>query len=277
MLEVLTVLISVFTTLFIFMLGAAVGSFLNVVIYRVPEGLSVLWPPSRCPKCLNQLGKAENVPILGWLWLKGRCKNCRTPIAARYPMIELLTALMFVGLYFTFGVSIQAVGLAVFFCWLLALSMIDLDTMLLPNPLTQSGLLLGIAFQVVIGLSNGLNWDAIASQLMFGIIGAVVGVWLFDSITILGSVMLGQPAMGGGDAKLAAMIGAWLGWQQVLLSSFIACAIGAFIGGGAIALGLMSRRQPMPFGPYLALGGMIAAMWGSQLINGYLQFFFPTL
>jgi leader peptidase (prepilin peptidase) / N-methyltransferase len=119
--------------------------------------------------------------------------------------------------------------------------------------------------------------DAIAQQLMFGIVGAVVGVWLFDIITILGSVMMGQPAMGGGDAKLAAMIGAWLGWQQVLVSSFLACAVGAFIGGGAIALKLMSRRQPMPFGPYLALGGVITALWGGQLIDFYHQFFFPTL
>lgn len=275
MIEFLSGLVTVIVGTFIFLIGAAVGSFLNVVIYRVPAGISLLRPPSRCPHCLHRLGITENIPILGWVWLKGRCKHCQAPISPRYPIVELITGLMFLGLYATFGSSLQMLGLTLFFCWLLALSLIDLDTMLLPNPLTQSGLVLGILYQLIIGFSSGTH--AIAEQLMFGVLGAVLGVWLFDSISFIGSVALGQLAMGAGDAKLAAMIGAWLGWQQVLVSSFLACAIGAFIGGGAIAMGLMSRRQPMPFGPYLALGGMIAALWGETLVRWYQQSFFPTL
>lgn len=275
MIEFLSELITVVYGILIFLLGAAVGSFLNVVVYRVPLGLSLLRPPSRCPHCLHPLGVTENVPILGWLWLKGRCKHCHTAISPRYPTVELITGLMFLGLYALLGTSLQMLGFTLFFCWLLALSLIDLDTMLLPNPLTQSGLVLGIFYQLLVGLALGS--DAIPGQLILGVGGAVLGIWLFDGISLIGSMALGQPAMGAGDAKLAAMIGAWLGWQQVLVASFVACAIGAFIGGGAIAIGLMSRRQPMPFGPYLALGGMIAALWGQTLIDWYQQSFFPTL
>ena len=134
----------------IFWLGAAIGSFLNVVVYRVPAGLSVIWPPSRCPKCLHQLGMGENIPILGWLLLRGKCRHCRTPISPRYPLIEAITAIIFVLVYNRFGLSIHTVGYSLLMCWLLALTLIDLDTMTLPNSLTQSGLVLGLTFQFVV-------------------------------------------------------------------------------------------------------------------------------
>jgi leader peptidase (prepilin peptidase) / N-methyltransferase len=264
--------------LFVFSIGAAIGSFLNVVIYRIPAGLSILWPPSRCPHCSTRLGVTENIPILGWLGLRGRCRHCHAPIAVRYPLVELVTGLLFLATFITFGSTTTAFGYCIFFSWLLALSLIDLDTMTLPNVLTQSGLVVGLGFQLVSGLAgSSSNLSTVAQQIMFGIGGAALGVWLFDLIMILGSIMLGQPAMGGGDAKLAAMMGAWLGWKLLLVAGFLACAVGAIVGGGAIAVGLLDRRQPMPFGPYLALGGIIAAFAGEWLILGYLQFFFPKL
>lgn len=270
-------LIAVFTALIVFTLGASIGSFLNVVVYRVPAGLSVLWPPSRCPHCLHQLGSRENVPVLGWLWLRGRCRHCKSPISARYPLVEAATGVLFLLVYWSVGPSVQMVGYWLFFSWLLALSLIDLDTMTLPEPLTRSGLVLGLVFQVVVGLVAAAGVAAGINQLMVGIVGAVVGLWLIDLITRAGSIALGQEAMGAGDAKLAAMMGAWLGWKYLLLAGFIACAVGAFVGGGAIALGLLSRRQPMPFGPFLALGAAMAAIWGEAIVSAYVQFFFPTL
>lgn len=259
----------------VFAFGASIGSFLNVVVYRLPAGLSLLFPPSRCPHCLHQLGKTENVPILGWLWLKGCCRHCKSSISVRYPLVEAATGLLFLLVFWLFEVSLQTLGYWVFLSWLLALSLIDLDTMTLPNPLTKSGLVLGLIFQAAVGfLQPQVSGNAIA-QLMSGIIGAVLGIWLFDIISIAGAFLFGQAAMGGGDAKLAAMMGAWLGWKYLLLASFAACALGAFVGGGAIALGLLSRRQPMPFGPFLALGATLTVFWGETILSTYLRLFFP--
>ncbi|MCL6433126.1 MAG: prepilin peptidase [Leptolyngbyaceae cyanobacterium HOT.MB2.61] len=256
-------------------LGASVGSFLNVVVYRLPAGLSLLHPPSRCPKCLNRLRKRENIPVLGWLWLRGRCAHCGNPISVRYPLVEGVTGILFVLTFWLFGWSWQTVGYWFFLSWLLALSLIDLDTMTLPNPLTQSGLVAGLVFQVILGFSTTATLAGAIAQLMHGVVGIVLGLWLVDLISLVGSVALGQTAMGGGDARLAAMMGAWLGWKLLLLAGFLACAVGAFVGGGAIALGLLNHRQPMPFGPFLALGALLTVFWGDAIIATYMHIFFP--
>lgn len=269
-------LIALPAAVIVFALGASVGSFINVVVYRLPAGLSVVSPPSRCPHCLHKLGKHENVPVLGWLWLRGRCRHCKGSISLRYPVVEAVTGLLFLLLFWTFGVSIQTLGYWTFCSWLLALSLIDLDTMTLPNPLTQSGLIAGLVFQLVTGFLPEGNWAGGLNQLMSGIFGAVLGLWLFDAIAVVGSITLGQAAMGGGDAKLAAMLGAWLGWKYLLLAGFLACAVGAGVGSGAIALGLLNRRQPMPFGPFLALGAALAVFGGEEILSAYLRLLFSA-
>lgn len=270
-------LFSTAANLVVFILGAAIGSFLNVVIYRVPAGLSLLHPPSRCPKCLRRLKYYDNIPILGWLRLKGRCRYCRTPISARYPIVEAATGILFLLVFWAFTMPMPALGYWAFFSWLLALSLIDLDTLTLPNSLTQSGLVAGLLFQGAFGWLTTHSLAGVASHLMTGIVGAVLGIWLFDAITLIGSIAFGQTAMGGGDAKLAAMLGAWLGWKLLLLAAFLACAIGAFFGSGAMALGLLHRRQGMPFGPFLAIGAGLAAFFGDAIIAAYLRLFFPVL
>ncbi len=178
--------------LVVFALGASVGSFLNVVIYRVPAGLSLLHPPSRCPKCLHQLRKRENVPILGWISLKGRCAHCRTPISIRYPLVEVAAGIFFVATFWLFGWSWQTIGYWVFLSWLMALSLIDLDTMTLPNALTQSGLVGGLVFQAVLGFVATSTFIGTIAQLMHGVVGAVLGLWLVDIITLVGTLALGQ-------------------------------------------------------------------------------------
>ena len=261
----------------VFGLGAAIGSFINVVVYRLPAGLSVVKPRSRCPHCLHKLGNQENVPVLGWLWLRGRCRHCKSSISIRYPLVEAATGILFLLIFWTFDLSIQTLGYWIFISWLLALSLIDLDTMTLPNPLTKSGLIIGLVFQLFVGFVMQSGWVGATWQVMSGIIGAVLGIWLFDAIAFVGSIMLGQAAMGGGDAKLAAMLGAWLGWKYLLLTSFLACAVGAFVGGGAIALKMRDRQQPMPFGPFLALAAVITLFAGETILSTYLRFVFPTV
>ena len=270
------ILIASLSVLIVFALGASIGSFINVVVYRLPARLSILWPPSRCPHCLHQLGKQENVPVLGWLYLRGRCRHCRSKISIRYPVVEAVTGLLFLLVFWTFAVSVQTLTYWTFCSWLLALSLIDLDTMTLPNPLTQWGLAVGLMFQLITGFLPEGNWAGGFNQLMSGIVGAVLGLWLFDLIAIVGSIMLGQAAMGGGDAKLAAMLGAWLGWKYLLLSGFLACALGASVGGVAIASGVLTRRQPMPFGPFLALGAVITLFGGEAILSTYLRLVLGT-
>jgi leader peptidase (prepilin peptidase) / N-methyltransferase len=260
-----------------FLLGAAIGSFLNVVVYRLPAGLSLLWPPSRCPQCLHPLKKRENVPILGWLWLKGRCAHCRSSIPIRYPLVEAATGLLFVLVFLVCGWSSLTWGYWIFLSGLLALSLIDADTMTLPNELTQSGLVAGLLFQTLLGWQSGGEIAVAIAFLMKGIFGAVLGIWLLDAISLLGGFAFGQEAMGPGDAKLMAMIGAWLGWKLMLLAGFLGCAAGAFAGGAAMAIGWLTRRQPMPFGPFLALGAAVAALWGEAILSVYLRLFFPVV
>ncbi|WP_035985682.1 prepilin peptidase [Leptolyngbya sp. KIOST-1] len=265
------------TSALVFLFGAAVGSFLNVVIYRIPAGLSLLHPPSRCPQCHTQLKPYDNVPVLGWLWLRGRCRYCRTPISPRYPLIEALTGALFLVTYWLLGLGWATVGYWLLLSWLVALTFIDIDTLTLPNRLTGSGLLLGLGVSAALPLLQGEPWPAPILKLVGSILGAVLGIWLFDLISLFASAALGQTAMGGGDAKLAAMLGTWLGWQGVLLSGFLACLVGAVVGGGAIALKLIGRRQPMPFGPFLAIGAVLTVFWGEALIGAYRSLFFPTL
>ncbi|WP_103668547.1 A24 family peptidase [Pseudanabaena sp. BC1403] len=257
-------------------LGACIGSFLNVVIYRVPAGLSILHPPSRCPHCLRQLAPRDNIPIIGWFLIKGKCRYCHTPVSWRYPAIEALTAFLFWCVAAYFGTSIPILTLcfyAAFLSWLLALAMIDIDTMTLPNSLTQSGLFLGLIYQVSIAsLSNG-DRLAFPRLLLFGIGGAVLGIWLLDIMRIAGKIFLQKEAMGGGDPKLAAMIGMWLGWQNVLLTLLIASAIGTLVGAIAIITKDLGKQQPIPFGPFLALGGAISLFFGKSILSAYLGWF----
>jgi leader peptidase (prepilin peptidase) / N-methyltransferase len=258
----------------IFFLGASIGSFLNVVIYRLPAGLSLLWPPSRCPKCGHQLGITENVPILGWLMLRGRCRHCHTKISARYPLVETLTAIAFVFTYSQFGLTTQTLGYCLLLAWLIALSLIDLDTMTLPNSLTSSGLVLGLIFQTYWGYQVTQSQVGAVHYLVGSIGGMVLGIWLYDTIQVLGSLLLGQLAQGGGDAKLMGLLGAWLGWQNVLLTGAIASGTGSLIIGGAMVLGFWRRDQKFPLGPFLALGGVISLFAGDRLISTYQKVMF---
>lgn len=151
------ILLIILANFIVFALGASIGSFINVVVYRLPAGLSLLFPASRCPHCLTQLKPYDNVPVVGWLWLRGCCRYCQGKISLRYPVVEAVTGLVFLLIFWNFDVSVLTLGYWVFCSWLLALSLIDLDTMTLPNQLTKPGLVMGIAFQAVVGFYQMLT------------------------------------------------------------------------------------------------------------------------
>ncbi|MBP5976284.1 prepilin peptidase [Brasilonema sp. CT11] len=271
------------TSFIVFALGTSIGSFINVIVYRLPIGLSILFPPSHCPHCLNQLKPYDNVPLLGWLWLRGRCRYCKRKISIRYPVVEGVTGIIFLLVFWIQKYSLYTVGNWAFCSWLLALSLIDLDTMTLPNSLTKSGLLVGIVFHIICGFLPQASWIGLVDHLKMAIGGAVLGLWLFDAIAIIGSIICGKTAMGRGDTKLAAMIGAWLGWKYLLLASFLASLIGVIVAGGKIILSQHSSRtalsqkwgKKIPFGPFLACGAVIALFGGEAILSFYLRLFFP--
>jgi leader peptidase (prepilin peptidase)/N-methyltransferase len=267
---------SIILQVFAVVLGASIGSFLNVVIYRLPAGLSLLFPPSRCPHCRKQLSPKDNIPILGWLLIKGKCRYCRAPVSWRYPLIELTTALLFWLVAVAFGTS-QPLLISILYClflaWLMTLAIIDIDTMTLPNPLTQSCLGLGIVYHLVNAAIAGDSHITWGNQLIVSITGAVVGIWLLDIMRLCGRIFLQKEAMGAGDAKLAAAMGAWLGWQNLLLAILIAAAIGSVVGLGAMVMGKLGSKQAFPFGPFLALGGGISLFFGSKILTVYLGWF----
>jgi len=264
-------LITLIALLFILPFGCSVGSFLNVVVYRLPANLSLIHPPSRCPECLHPLGKTENVPVLGWLWLRGKCRWCKTSISSRYPLVEAITGLLFGAVFLQFGWQWQTVGYWVLVSFLIALTLIDWDTMLLPGSLTKSGLVVGLLFHLWLGWQQG---DLVTN--IFGAIAAgVLGLWSFDLLRLGGTLLLGQEGMGNGDPKLAAMIGAWLGWQLLLLTAFLACLFGSIYGLLRLTLGQLQRRQGFPFGPFLAIGSVISLFWGDGIIRAYLNFVIP--
>jgi leader peptidase (prepilin peptidase) / N-methyltransferase len=250
-------------------LGASIGSFLNVVIYRLPAGLSLSHPPSRCPQCLTPLRKRENVPIFGWFMLRGKCAHCGAAISFRYPLVEAIVMVLFLSVYLFFSFSLQTIGYWVFISYLLALALIDLDTLTLSNRLMKSGLVLGLAFQTAIAAGTGGSLAVTVTGFLMAVLSAVMGLLLLDVVTWIGRLCFGPNAMGGGDAKLFAMIGAWLGWKLMLMSGFLACWAGTIFGLGAIALKILKRGNPMPFGPFLALGAILAVFYGEFLVTGY--------
>jgi leader peptidase (prepilin peptidase)/N-methyltransferase len=207
--------------------------------------------------------------VLGWLLLKGRCRYCKTRISSRYPIVEGVTAILFVVVFWIFKFSLLTLGYWAFCSWLLALSLIDLDTMTLPNPLTQSGLVLGILFHIVLGFGSEASLSGLAKQVMTGVVGAVLGLWLFDAIAILGYFVLRKDGMGGGDVKLAAMMGAWLGWRYLLLAIFIAA-----VAGVLVARKTFGKKKPIPFGPFLALGAVVSLFYGKAILSTYLHLMF---
>ncbi|CAG0940690.1 leader peptidase (prepilin peptidase) / N-methyltransferase [Gammaproteobacteria bacterium] len=276
------------------LLGLVVGSFLNVVIYRLPVMLERGWrrdarlvlapdeplppeeppfnlasPRSCCPSCKTPIKARHNVPVLGWLWLRGRCASCRVPIPLRYPAVEALTGLVSALVAMRFGLSLEGMG-ALLLCWsLIVLAFIDLDHQILPDiitlPLTWAGLLFALAGGDAAG-------HLVLADLRSAVIGAMAGylsLWLvYHGFRLL----TGKEGMGHGDFKLLAALGAWLGWQMLPLIIMLSALVGASIGIALVVLRGRNSQQPLPFGPFLAAAGFVALLWGQPIIDAYRHF-----
>ncbi len=266
------------------LLGLVVGSFLNVVIHRLPKMMEHDWrsqcaeildgipppeqqqpynlmvPRSRCPNCDHQITALENVPIVSYAALRGRCSDCGWRIPLRYPAIELLTGLLSIIVVWRFGLTVQAGG-ALLLTWaLIALSFIDFDTQYLPDSITLPFLWLGLAFNVA----------GTYTSTQESVIGAIAGYLTLWSVFHLFRLITGKEGMGFGDFKLLALFGGWLGWSALPLIVLLSSVVGAVVGITLIALRGHDKNIPIPFGPYLAIAGWIALMWGNQLVDAYL-------
>ena len=268
-----------------FLFGLLIGSFLNVVILRLPPRLEWGWkrdsrellelpadatsrqPPdlvlacSHCPQCGHHLSAWENIPLLSFLALRGRCRKCRAPISWQYPAVELFTGIAMAICVWQFGIGWQALAAMAYSAILIALTGIDLRTSLLPDQMTYPLLWIGLLLSVF-----GVFVAPVAA-----ILGALVGYLSLWSVYWLFKLATGKEGMGFGDFKLLAALGAWCGWQGVLPIVLISALVGAVIGSAWLALRGRDRASPIPFGPYLALAGWIQLLWGPQLIAAYLH------
>jgi len=280
----------------VFFIGLIIGSFLNVVIYRLPIILEREWrsqasevlaagtepsaaavpadrftlstPRSACPHCKAPITALQNIPVVSWLVLRGRCANCKAKISARYPVVELATGVLsaWVAWHFGFGAS---AGCALLVTWaLIALTGIDIDHQLLPDNITLPLMWAGLIAAVAIGSASAAALPVAPTDAIIGAAAGYTSLWLvFHAFKLV----TGKEGMGYGDFKLFAALGAWLGWKLLPLVIVLSAATGAVLGILMIALQGRDRRAPMPFGPYLAAAGWLAMMYGETLLNGYLR------
>ena len=260
------------------------GSFLNVVIYRLPIMMHKAWnkeccdfleiekknneneeqfnlvvPSSRCPHCQHKIRAWENIPVLSYIFLKGQCSSCQSSISIRYPAIELLTGLLSFIVAMHFGYGVQVIP-ALLLTWsLITLSFIDIDHQLLPDDITLPFLWLGLLF----------GFFSIFTDISSSLIGSMAGYMILWSIYIAFKILTGKEGMGHGDFKLLAMLGAWMGWEMLPFTIILSSFCGALIGISMIVFGGRDRKQAMPFGPYLAMAGWIALIWGEQISSNY--------
>jgi leader peptidase (prepilin peptidase)/N-methyltransferase len=239
--------------------GALIGSFLNVCIYRLPKGTSIVWPASACPGCGRALSWFENIPVVSFAFLRGRCRTCRTPIAWRYPIVEALTAALFAFSWWYYGPSALLVSRLVFGCALIVLFAIDLELHLLPNAITLPGIVVGFLFSFF----TEPEWQS-------SLLGIVVGGGVLFLIAEGYFRIRREEGLGMGDVKMLAMIGAFLGWQLTLLSLMLASFAGTVIGLALIATGRGTMKYALPFGTFLAIGAAASAVVGDGILDWYM-------
>jgi leader peptidase (prepilin peptidase)/N-methyltransferase len=240
--------------------GAIVGSFLNVCIYRLPLGRSVIWPGSACAGCQRPLAWYENIPIVSWLGLRGRCRTCRAAISIRYPIVELLTALTCAGALWYYGPGLLFVSRFIFGCALIVLFAIDLEHQLLPNLITLPGIVVGFAFSL---LTTTPGWVS-------SFIGIVVGGGLLYGVAEAYYRIRHEEGLGMGDVKMLAMVGAFLGWPATLMTLMMGSIAGSVVGVAVIVARRGDMKYALPFGTFLAMGAALAATVGPDLLHWYL-------
>ncbi len=239
-----------------FLFGLMVGSFLNVCICRLPVQKSIVTPPSSCTHCQKPIKAYDNIPLLSFVILRGRCRYCGGAVSWQYPAVELITGLLFLGLAYRWGLSVQTFVYALLVCILLVVSVIDLQHQIIPDKITLPGMILGL------GLSL---FSLLPVDLVQSLIGLTVGGGILYAVAIVS-----RGGMGGGDIKLMALLGIFLGWQKVLLTIFLGVLLGSAVGIALMLLKSKGRKDKIPFGPFLGLGALISIFFGQEIIDWYL-------
>ena len=242
--------------------GLLVGSFLNVCIFRLPRGTSIVWPASACGSCKRELRWFENIPIVSWVVLGAKCARCKAPISLQYPLVEAITAGLFVLVAATTPAGPQLAARLLFVCALIVLFGIDLEHQILPNSITLPGIVIGLLFSLI----GPPGWRA-------SLLGVLLGGGVLYAIAWGYYAVRREEGLGMGDVKMLGMIGAFLGWQAVLLTLVLASFSGALIGVAMIALQRGSMKYALPFGTFLALGALVAMLAGQPLIDWYVGFY----
>ena len=247
------------------LMGLALGSFLNVCIYRIPLKKSILFPNSFCPKCGAKIRAWDNIPVLSFILLKGKCRKCRTKISLQYPLVEFITSALIVMTYLRYGLGWEFAAKAVLGLLLVAVFFIDLKHRIIPDVITLPAILLGLFFSLFAESPSAVN----------SLIGILAGGVLFYLSAILGELLFKKESLGGGDIKLAMMLGAFLGWQKLLLVFLLSALLGTLVGTAAMLFSKdVKETRMIPFGPFLALGSILAIFLGDMLISAYIKAFF---
>jgi len=258
---------------FIFLAGLCIGSFLNVCIWRIPRDESIVFPGSHCPACGHAIAPWDNIPLLSWLILNGRCRHCRAPISPRYFLVELLTGALFTALWLVHGVSVLTPVYLLFAAALVMATFIDLDHLILPDRVTLGGMILGPVLSFALPALQGQTQRLPA--LVHSLIGLALGYGLLWLVATLGRFILKRDAMGMGDLKLLGAIGACLGGQAVLFTIFVSSLTGTLLGLGLIAAGKKELQSKIPYGPHLALAAVLWMLCGPACIAAYLRWALP--
>lgn len=254
-------MIEIITGFIIFTIGLVIGSFSNVCIYRIPRNESLVWPGSHCPKCSKPIKFYDNIPLISYIILKGKCRNCGEPIPLQYPIVELATGLFYLALYLFYGLQLIALVYMILCSVLIIISFIDLKVEIIPDTISLPFIVIGFVLSFFLRNINPLD----------SMLGIITGGGSLLLVAIFGSKLFKKEAMGGGDIKLAAMIGAFFGWKLTLLSLFLSFFLGSIIGIIVLAASKDKSNNIIPFGPFIALGAMISMFWGNAIIHWYLM------
>ncbi len=246
-------------TILIFIYGLIIGSFLNVCIYRIPREESIAWPGSHCPACSHSLKWYDNIPLVSYLLLKGRCRYCKSIVSVQYPLVESLNAFVYIIMYLKFGFGVDFIFYSLMSSVLLAIVFIDLKEMIIPDSLVLCILVLSVIHKAINYFLYGISPDLIGS-----ILGLLAGGGLFLAI-----VVISRGGMGGGDVTLTGALGFVLGIRYILLNIFLSFVLGAIISIVLLVSKIKTRKDPIPFGPFIVLGFLITSLWGGEIINWY--------
>lgn len=248
----------------VFLFGLSVGSFLNVVIYRMPRQISIVYPPSTCPVCKNRIRWYDNIPVVSYILLRGKCRFCGNKIGIKYPLVEILTGLSAIAVYLKFGFDLDFLFYFYFVASMIALSFIDLEFKIIPDQINFSGLFVGLIFSVV----NSIKTQSL-EMIVYAFVGAAVGAGFLYLVAFLYLKYRGIEGLGMGDVKLMAFIGAYTGWFGALFTIFFGSLVGAIVGISVIKLLKKDYYYEIPFGPFLAAGGLVYLFFGEYIKQFY--------